>query len=180
MPISRWRSSSCSAVGWGSFIGRSCFPCRRRRAVRVDADEGEAGHPSTDPVTQPLFRRRHARLDKHASVPGVVLAKVTDGLVAGAVVPGLRGLHGRPLPYEHPQDVAPFKHFERRVRREELKGLTLERGLDGGPVLLELGPVRDAMADVDHVDGHGDLLANQGYGTPRGDPGRPGSIPSGM
>src|SRR5580658_1730595 len=49
--------------------------------------------PSADPVAQPLFRRRRARLDKHAHVLGVVLAKVTDGLVGRAVVPRLRGLH---------------------------------------------------------------------------------------
>jgi hypothetical protein len=50
----------------------------------------------------------------------VVLTKVTDGLVARAVVPRLRRLHGRPLRYEHSLDVLPFKDFERRVGREVL------------------------------------------------------------
>jgi hypothetical protein len=51
---------------------------------------GELGHhqqtPSADPVPQPLFRRRRAGFSQHARVLGVVLTKVTDGLVARAVV----------------------------------------------------------------------------------------------
>src|SRR5580700_7999206 len=63
---------------------------------------------SANPVAQPLFGRRQACFNKRARVLGVVPTEVTNGLVAGAVVPGLRRLHGRPLGNDHPQDVLPF------------------------------------------------------------------------